>query len=222
MPITFALGDIIDFETIPIGTAVTTQYPSVTFSGTVDHENRVMADFDFGTGKYIITATIDGEVDGVNSTTLEFTDPVMGLTFLVLGDDSAGLHAMVDVYEDDVFVIAVPIFVDGIFSSTDVVDLTKFSNVTKIIMWDISDPGGLAWDRFVFEPMPDTCPADVNDDGEVDVMDLLLISAAQETAESGGDDGIVNILDLLMVIGMWGTCAYTASSVIDGYKYLLA
>jgi hypothetical protein len=149
-----ALGDVINFESFPTGTAVTTQYPMATFSSQVDRENRIAFDFDFGTGQYIITAAVGGAVDGVNSTIIDFTSPVNNLSFLALGDNSAGIQAMVDVYENGVFSSAEMIAVDGIFLSPDLVSLSGFANVTKIEIWGITDPGGLAWDQFSFDPIP--------------------------------------------------------------------
>jgi hypothetical protein len=53
------------------------------------------------------------------------------------------------------------------------------------------------------------CPADTNDDGVVNVEDLLLI--IDNWGQSGGtgdlnDDSIVNVSDLLMMIESWGNC----------------
>jgi hypothetical protein len=56
---------------------------------------------------------------------------------------------------------------------------------------------------------PPPCPADVNGDLVVDVLDLLAVIAAW--GGSGGPedinlDGTVDVLDLLAVIGAWGPC----------------
>ena len=53
------------------------------------------------------------------------------------------------------------------------------------------------------------CPADTNDDGVVNIGDLLLI--IDNWGQSGGtgdvnDDNIVNVSDLLMMIASWGNC----------------
>jgi hypothetical protein len=53
------------------------------------------------------------------------------------------------------------------------------------------------------------CPADVNGDSIVDVLDLLAVLAAWGAAGGPEDingDGIVNVLDLLEVLGAWGPC----------------
>jgi hypothetical protein len=54
------------------------------------------------------------------------------------------------------------------------------------------------------------CPADVNGDGAVDVLDLLAVLAAWGNAggpEDVNGDGAVNVLDLLEVLSAWGPCA---------------
>jgi hypothetical protein len=53
------------------------------------------------------------------------------------------------------------------------------------------------------------CPADVNGDAVVDVLDLLLVLAAWGNTSGPEDingDGIVNVLDLLEVLAAWGPC----------------
>ncbi len=56
--------------------------------------------------------------------------------------------------------------------------------------------------------IPMTNPADVNDDGEVDILDLVAIAANfKQTGENDADvngDGVVNILDLVQVAGAIG------------------
>jgi hypothetical protein len=58
-------------------------------------------------------------------------------------------------------------------------------------------------------PVPDSCPADLNADGAVNVGDLLQLLGAW--GSSGGpadldDDGLVNVGDLLILLGEWGAC----------------
>ncbi len=53
------------------------------------------------------------------------------------------------------------------------------------------------------------CPADLNDDAVIDVIDLLLV--IDEWGSTGGNadingDGIVDVVDLLEIVGNWGPC----------------
>jgi hypothetical protein len=53
------------------------------------------------------------------------------------------------------------------------------------------------------------CPEDTNNDGVVDILDLLKVLAEWGTADADADvndDGIVDILDLLAVLAAWGPC----------------
>jgi hypothetical protein len=59
--------------------------------------------------------------------------------------------------------------------------------------------------------IPDGCEclADVNDDGVVNITDLLAVIAAWGALGGPADvnfDGVVNIKDLLDVIAAWGAC----------------
>jgi hypothetical protein len=53
------------------------------------------------------------------------------------------------------------------------------------------------------------CPADINGDGFVDVLDLLDLLAAWGAAGGPADingDGIVDVVDLLLLLSAWGPC----------------
>jgi hypothetical protein len=55
----------------------------------------------------------------------------------------------------------------------------------------------------------DSCIGDVNQDGTVNVTDLLSIIDAWGTSDAGADidgDGVVAVGDLLTTVGNWGSC----------------
>lgn len=67
----------------------------------------------------------------------------------------------------------------------------------------------VAWveDNLIASP----CPADLNNDGSVDVSDLLMLFAAWgsnpgHAADLNGD-GSVDVSDLLLLLGAWGACS---------------
>jgi len=58
-------------------------------------------------------------------------------------------------------------------------------------------------------PIEDPCPADFDDDGDVDTADLLMLLAAWGTSGPDGDvdgDGDVDTEDLLALLAAWGDC----------------
>ena len=155
---------IITFDSLPNGTTVTNQFAEATFSSIQGRENRVSSDFDFGplsAPNYIITAAVGGPLTGMDPTFVDFTNPVNNLTFLALGDNDSGVQATVDVFENNAFSATMNITVDGVFDTVDSVDLSSFSQVTRIEIDDITDGGGLAWDRFEFNTVPVPEPANI-------------------------------------------------------------
>jgi hypothetical protein len=61
------------------------------------------------------------------------------------------------------------------------------------------------------EDEPVSCPGDINEDGEVDVSDLLLLLAGWGPCPPVcigdiNDDGVVNVQDLLQLLSEWGPC----------------
>jgi hypothetical protein len=86
--------------------------------------------------------------------------------------------------------------VGEVISFTEVIFV---NDQTEIIDVDSSD-------ELIISP---SCTEDVNDDGVVDVSDILEVVGAW--GDSGGpsdinEDGIVNVTDLLAVVDAWGTC----------------
>jgi hypothetical protein len=66
---------------------------------------------------------------------------------------------------------------------------------------------GVAFDNLSFGE-PASCPADLNGDGVVDVVDLLLLLGNWGNPGTGdiNGDGTVNVEDLLLLLAAWGPC----------------
>ena len=61
----------------------------------------------------------------------------------------------------------------------------------------------------ILDPKEEPCQGDANDDGDVNVTDLLTVISEWGQTNSPADlndDDIVNVTDLLMVVGNWGPC----------------
>ncbi|MCH7547601.1 MAG: hypothetical protein IID30_14465, partial [Planctomycetes bacterium] len=81
-----------------------------------------------------------------------------------------------------------------------------------IVGWGINPDGNAeAW--IVTLPAPPDCPADLNDDGIVNVTDLLVLLASWGVCPATGcradlnGDGFVNVTDLLELLASRGACA---------------
>ena len=85
-------------------------------------------------------------------------------------------------------------------------------------------------DASVRAGMAPDCPADINDDGVVDVLDLLAVLGAwgdcPGCAEDINGDDVVDVLDLLEVLSAWGPCGppdatptQLAGNSLDEYPY---
>ena len=61
----------------------------------------------------------------------------------------------------------------------------------------------------ILDSPTETCASDINEDGIVNVTDLLEVISDWGLANSPADindDGIVDVTDLLNVVGSWGPC----------------
>ncbi len=142
---------VIDFDSLTVGTIVTTQFSEVTFSGTGALPAHVLSFAVSGNSSPNVIASGDSLADGSKDTFLDFTLPVSNLSFVIVGDGSSGSAGMLDIYVNSIFDTTLSLTVDGVGSSADLIDLTSFINVTRIEMYDITDPAGIGYDDFTFD-----------------------------------------------------------------------
>ncbi len=109
-------------------------------------------------------------------TFVDFTNPVDSLSFWALGVSNLGTVAQVNVYVDHVFDSTVDITGLGDQFTPLPVDLSSFSNVTRIELVNIADAAGIGWDTFSFSVMTSE-PGDLDGDGVVDARDFLALLA---------------------------------------------
>lgn len=152
-----ALAVVIHFEDLADGTVVTNQYPEATFSSTAGFNNKVSVQPGLGlTPNFICSGPVAGGINCVAETIVDFTDPVNNLSFVAIGDNNSGTTALVDVFENGVFAGTVNVVTDAIpFNDVDLVDLSAFTNVTRIRIHSITDLAGLGWDTFTFDVVSD-------------------------------------------------------------------
>ena len=145
---------VIDFESLSGGTEVTNQFPEATFSSNSGFVIRVFnapfAGF-FGTsGIDLIAPAVSGS--GFNffqDVFVDFTNPVNNLTFLAAANNSIGNIAQVDVFAT--LAGSVNVVGDGNLNTASLVDLTAFTNVTRIEIKNVTDQFGLGYDDFIFD-----------------------------------------------------------------------
>ena len=156
---------VINFDDLLVGTQVATQYPEATF-----HAVGVRSDW---------SAHVLGSNSGYNgNVAIDFTTPVRNLKFDYGWTNSSGTIAKVDVYYYDStgqVMKTVSIVGDG-KQAVRTLDLSKFINVTRILIHDVTDAAGLAYDNFSFIEGPSVLLAwdsdDNNDQLHVYVVDL--------------------------------------------------
>jgi hypothetical protein len=151
-------ADIITFDDLADGISVTNQYLGVTFSSSAGFENRTLGDAgSFGSSppNHLLTAAVGGAYTGLNDTILDFSIPVNNLTFLGTAINTSGQVATVDVFVNSSLANSVGILGDGSPFTPDMVDLSAFNNVSRVVIHSVSDPGGLGWDDFQFTAVPE-------------------------------------------------------------------
>ena len=148
-----AQATVIGFEDLgnvgSSGPVITNQYAGVVFSSAGGMVNRVSSQGGIGDGlNFLCTAT--SSINCTGETVLDFTSAVSGVSFLAVGDDSQGVTAQVDVWVNGQLAGTEDVLTDGIFNTTQLVNLAGYSNVTRVRIHSITDAGGLGWDNFSF------------------------------------------------------------------------
>ncbi len=148
-----AIGSIcIDFDELEDGTVVTNQFPEATFDSIPGQENVTLTVPDATTDPFICTRTIGEDAQNcVNPTFVDFTDPVVDLTLMGIGINGVGPVATINVFEDGVPAGSITVIGLGDQFTPVTIDLTGFSNVTRIELTEITDPAGIGWDDFCFD-----------------------------------------------------------------------
>jgi len=85
-----------------------------------------------------------------------------------------------------------------------------YENDCQILyQWECDYKDGFFYEEQKCDICSPDCPPDLNQDGYVNVSDLLVVIDQWGQTNSLADvneDGIVNVSDLLIVVGNWGPC----------------
>lgn len=144
---------VIDFDSLLDGTVVTNQFAGVLFSSTAGNVNFVtnQANYNGTKPNFICSGPSGFGGDCLQDTVLDFTTGVSGLTFQGMGvNDVKANVAQVDVFVGGVFSSTITVAGNGESLDPVLVDLSGFSNVTKIRIYSITDSNGIGWDTFSY------------------------------------------------------------------------
>lgn len=143
---------VIDFDNLGNGVQVTNQYAGVTFSSQAG--SRVLTSAqnisNNSLPNFICSAKNNAGINCVDDVYVDFASAVNGLTFLVIGDNDVGDVGDVRVFGSLGLLGTVNILTDGNFSTSHLLDLSSFIDITRIEIANITDGGGLAYDDFTF------------------------------------------------------------------------
>jgi hypothetical protein len=144
---------VIDFDSLLDGAIVTNQYAGVLFSSNPGFENIVttQANYNGTVPNFLCTSPGAGEISCSQETILDFASGVNGLMFQGMGiNDASANVAQVDVFVAGAFDSTITIAGNKEGLNPRLVDLSAFSGVTRIRIYNISDGGGIGWDTFTY------------------------------------------------------------------------
>jgi hypothetical protein len=148
---------VINFDNLGPQVAVTNQYPEATFSSDPGGAAvytiplAIPGWYKTSSPNFICSGTDSTVPDCVHDIFVNFTNPVNQLKFYSTGANDAGpAQANVDVWTTKGYAGSAPVPGDGVLFDAQLVDLSGFTNVTKIEIDKIVDPYGLGFDDFSF------------------------------------------------------------------------
>jgi hypothetical protein len=150
-----AMATTIDFDNLTGGTTVTNQYASATFSSDAGNHLATLGFVPpFGSSAPNLLGGVNagGSINGFAELTVEFTAGVNNLGFSALGVDDTGTIGQIDVYVNNAFLSTVNLVGASNLFAPLAVDLSAFSQVTKIRVYSITDVSGFGYDDFHFNP----------------------------------------------------------------------
>src|ERR1022692_4334194 len=156
----FGASVVVNFDNLNNGDVITNQYAGVTFSSTSGNVNYVTTQPQYQSTppNFLCSGPANGGIDCAQETFLNFSSPVNDLNFDAMGVNDVGVVALIDVYTNGVFNSTVPLIGNSQGFASDHVDLSGFSNITEIRLYDITDAGGIGWDTFRYDQNQGTTP----------------------------------------------------------------
>lgn len=145
---------VLDFDDLAAGEVVDDDYPEATFSSPDGRIEVIPLSFAPSPPHSICTVPGGGSTC-ISDVRVAFTLPVDGLSLRAVGAKNAGVVARVEVFSGSAAVAVVDVVSPGGDGRAPIlVDLTAFTAVDEILIYEVDDPAGLAFDDFVFTPDP--------------------------------------------------------------------
>ncbi|MGH7327114.1 MAG: hypothetical protein ACREJX_02065, partial [Polyangiaceae bacterium] len=138
----------LNFDELAAEADVTSQYAAhVTFSSPSEPIHVEGSSVDFGSSppNFLCSSSCVDDYD------LDFAAPVKGVHFSAVGANDTGTIAKVNVYVSGSLAQTVDIIGQGDTAIPVAVDLSSFSNVTRIEVTNITDEGGIGIDDLSFD-----------------------------------------------------------------------
>ncbi len=155
----------INFDDLDSGSLVSNAYPEATFSSIAGRENVA---FIYGSAhspsNILCTRVPHSGITCVDDTYIDFTKPVNDLTFWAIEANAPGVTAQFNVFQSGVYAGTVDLVSTGGDGHNQFVDLSTFTNVTRLEIVNILDipyfeNNGIGWDTFRFTPVPEPSTA---------------------------------------------------------------
>ena len=156
----FGASVVVNFDNLNNGDVITNQYAGVTFSSTTGNVNYVTAQSQYLSTppNFLCSGPANSSIDCAQETFLNFSSPVNGLNFDGMGVNDVGVEALIDVWTNGVFNSTVQVIGNAQGVNPDHIDLSGFSNITEIRLYNIVDGGGIGWDTFQYTQGQGTTP----------------------------------------------------------------
>lgn len=155
-----AASVVVNFDNLNNGDVITNQYAGVTFSSTSGNVNYVTTQSQYLSTppNFLCTGPANSSIDCAEETFMNFSSPVSNLNFDGMGVNDVGVVALVDVWTNGVFNSTVQVIGNAQGFAPDHVDLSGFSNITEIRIYNITDAAGIGWDTFQYNQGQSTTP----------------------------------------------------------------
>ena len=156
----FASHVEVNFDNLSDGDVITNQYAGVLFSSTQGNVNYVTAQAQYMSTppNFLCSGPAGQGINCAEETILTFSTSVKNLNFDGMGVNDVGVVAMIDVFTNGVFNSTVDVMGNAQLYSPDHVDLSSFTNVTSIRIYNITDAAGIGWDTFQYDQGVSTTP----------------------------------------------------------------